>query len=695
MNSRRVSVRLVAEGGQVVRTELDAIGRAGTAAMETLTAATLPASRGLGEVGQSAGTALARLDALAAKAAQTAASLRAMGTSTGSVLDRVNQATGATPKIERDAADIEAYGRALDDLRAKHNPVYAAIRSYRAALADIRQAHRVGAISAEEMTAAIGRERRAALASIAALKGQGGALRQMGDNSRFAAFQSRNLLFQLNDIGVSLAGGMSPMTVLVQQGGQIAQMYAGQGGVNAALRQTAGLIGGVITRFPLLTAAIALGTAALAGMTHEINAMGGTTVSFGDTALAVWQAVGDGLRSILKPAVDAVAPWFSAAWNAVVAGVKVAGNAIINGFRAAFVAVGAVWSGLPTMIGEAVTAAANAVVAGTEAMINAVIDRINRFVAGLNEALSALPAWATGGAALQIGTLGNVTLGRVGNPYAGTAEDSASRVRGQISAIMADDPLGGLFDSIRQRATANAAARAAAEDKAGVAAGRAGKAAKQASEEAANARDAELTGIDAITAALARYGTEAANIGKGIGEALAGGFSAAEEAVGRFVRTGKLDVRDLVSSLLADMAKLSVRKAILGPIAERISGWLSGAAAGGGFLATWLGGGTATASVLHAGGRVGTGPMRALPAAAFLHAPRFHNGGGFGLRPDEQAAILQRGERVLSRRETRDWEAGAGAQVNIHVRDAQSFRQSRAQVAADIARAVAFGRRSS
>ena len=36
---------------------------------------------------------------------------------------------------------------------------------------------------------------------------------------------------------------------------------------------------------------------------------------------------------------------------------------------------------------------------------------------------------------------------------------------------------------------------------------------------------------------------------------------------------------------------------------------------------------------------------------------------------------------------------GAPPVVNIHVRDAESFRQSRTQVASDIARAVAFGRR--
>jgi hypothetical protein len=74
-----------------------------------------------------------------------------------------------------------------------------------------------------------------------------------------------------------------------------------------------------------------------------------------------------------------------------------------------------------------------------------------------------------------------------------------------------------------------------------------------------------------------------------------------------------------------------------------------------------------------------------------------HTGGMAGLRPDEVPAILQRGERVLSRREARDYD-GSGRRdpnvtVNIMTRDAESFRQSRTQVAADISRAVALGRR--
>ncbi|MCX8999130.1 hypothetical protein NOF55_18660 [Rhizobiaceae bacterium BDR2-2] len=58
-------------------------------------------------------------------------------------------------------------------------------------------------------------------------------------------------------------------------------------------------------------------------------------------------------------------------------------------------------------------------------------------------------------------------------------------------------------------------------------------------------------------------------------------------------------------------------------------------------------------------------------------------------------AILQRGEQVLSRREAAGYGATAAQTVNvtINARDAESFRQSRTQIAADIARAVSLGRR--
>jgi len=182
---------------------------------------------------------------------------------------------------------------------------------------------------------------------------------------------------------------------------------------------------------------------------------------------------------------------------------------------------------------------------------------------------------------------------------------------------------------------------------------------------------------------LKDYATKAANVGKGIGDALVGAFTSAENAIGEFVKTGKLDFRSLVTSLLADMAKLSARKFILGPLANALSGALGNL-------------GSIFAPVLHAGGMVGgAAPQRMVPAMAFGGALRMHGGGWAGLRPDEVPAILQKGERVLSRREASQYSTGSSQNitVNIQTRDAESFRQSRSQVSADIARAVAMGRR--
>jgi Prophage tail length tape measure protein/Lambda phage tail tape-measure protein (Tape_meas_lam_C) len=676
MTEKRVSVRLAAVGGDRLKAELVAVGREGKRALSTISGATAPASRGLEDLGHSAGAALGQLEALAARATQTAARLRAAGASTGTLVERIDQVTGVAPRMRRSAEDIAAYGGALDELRARHNPLFAVIRAYKGELAAIRQAHAVGALSADEMAAAISRERQAALASIAAIKGRGVALQAMGGASRAAAFQSRMLMFQLNDVFVSLASGMNPLMVFVQQGAQIAQIYGGeQGGVRGALRDTARMIGGVVTRFPLVTAAVLAGSAAIAGMRSAINATSKTTVGFGDVALAVWQTARDGLMRVLRPAIEAIAPWFSAAWRLVVDGVHWTGNSIINGFRAAFEAVRATWTALPDILGAAVVGAANLTIAGVETMVNRAIALLN----GLGERVNGLLAKVPGlPGDWRVGTLEPVAIRRLENPYAGRVGEAAGALGGRLSEIMASDPLGGFFDAVRERAVANALDETAnAADRAGGAVRGAAEAAKPATEKAAEA-------VEGWASALDDFAARSKDLGKGIGDALASGFSAAEEAVGEFVRSGKLDMRSLVTSMLADFAQVSARRFLLGPLASALTGTL-------GRL------GPTFASVLHAGGLAGShAPQRLVPAFAFADAPRLHGGGVAGLRPDEVPAILQRGERVLSRAEARGFDRArgdGGVSVTIVARDAESFRQSRTQVASDIARAVAFGRR--
>ena len=466
--------------------------------------------------------------------------------------------------------------------------------------------------------------------------------------------------------------------------------------------------------------------------------VGGVAEAFrllGDLAREVW--------SRFSLSLDAALARMAAGWEELkaaglsalegtIAGVVSFGDRTAAIFQGAYDAAVAIWGSLPGAIGDFAFQAANGLISGVEAMLNGVVTRINNFIETLNAALALLPQWATGEGGVRIGILDPVELGRIGNPFEGAATAAGAAAADAFSAALArtyleppDLGLGAMADDARTRAdgyreaagmladaagrpltswqalkdavtgtgteaeTALADAAASADaltaglNDTATAADGAGGAARDAGALAAEGADTALTGWQAVTAALADYAAKARDIGGDIGSALVGAFTSAENAIGDFVKTGKLDFRDLVTSMIADLAKLAARRFILGPIANALSGALGGA---GGIFA----------NILHAGGMVGApGPGRMVPALAFAGAPRMHNGGWAGLRPDEVPAILQHGERVLSRREAAGFGQSGASTVNvtINARDAESFRQSRTQVASDIARAVSLGRR--
>ncbi|WP_028031190.1 phage tail tape measure C-terminal domain-containing protein [Gemmobacter nectariphilus] len=469
-----------------------------------------------------------------------------------------------------------------------------------------------------------------------------------------------------------------------------------------------------------------------------VTRVGGVGEAFrllGDLAKEVWSRIGLSL--------DAAFANMAAGWEGLkaagllalegtIAGVVSFGDRTAAIFQGAYDAAVAIWGSLPGAIGDFAFQAANGLISGVEAMLNGVVTRINSFIETLNAALALLPEWATGEGGVRIGILDPVELGRIGNPFEGAATAAGAAAADAFSAALGrtyleppDLGLGAMADDARARdvgyreaagmladaagrplaswqalkdavtgtgadaetALADAAAAAGAlgeeMDDTGGAASRAGAAGRQAGSDTAAGAEQALTGWQAVTAVLADYAAKAREIGGDIGSALVGAFQSAENAIGDFVKTGKLDFRDLVTSMIADLAKLAARRFILGPIANALSGALGGA---GGIFA----------NILHSGGMVGApGPGRMVPALAFAGAPRMHSGGWAGLRPDEVPAILQRGERVLSRREAAGYgQAGASTvNVTINARDAESFRQSRTQVASDIARAVSLGRR--
>ncbi|WP_144223471.1 hypothetical protein [Mesorhizobium amorphae] len=196
-------------------------------------------------------------------------------------------------------------------------------------------------------------------------------VRAMNDN--MAQFRRQNLTYQLFDVGqgATLAGGDPRMLgmVAMQQGPQIAQLYAGQGGVNAALRDAGTLAGGLVTKLWPVGIAAAAGGLAIRSLQDDIAKATGKTIEFGDAAAGAFRAIKEDITAQLKPVIDDVSPWFSAAWDTVGGGAVTAAEIIINSFHAAYVDVEYLWGQFPNMMGSLVTKGLNAMVGGIQTMI--------------------------------------------------------------------------------------------------------------------------------------------------------------------------------------------------------------------------------------------------------------------------------------------------------------------------------------
>ncbi|MCK3776473.1 phage tail tip lysozyme [Ensifer sesbaniae] len=163
---------------------------------------------------------------------------------------------------------LAAEGLSAENLRAKYDLRYAAVRKYREALTEIRMAHAQGALSETAMAEAISRHRQATLASIDALKGRKAVLNEqavandnlpfLGRNAR--SFETANIAAQFQDIGVTAAMGMSPLMIALQQGTQLSSVIA------SMERPAQGLLAAftsLISPISLVTIGLVAGAAAL------------------------------------------------------------------------------------------------------------------------------------------------------------------------------------------------------------------------------------------------------------------------------------------------------------------------------------------------------------------------------------------------------------------------------------------------
>jgi lambda family phage tail tape measure protein len=157
------------------------------------------------------------------------------------------------------------------------------------------------------------------------------------------------------------------------------------------------------------------------------------------------------------------------------------------------------------------------------------------------------------------------------------------------------------------------------------------------------AREADLRASthwrDGAIRALEDYIASARDAASATEQAFVRGFGRAEDALVGFVTTGRLELKSLADSILADLTRMAVRQSITAPLA----GLLQGAFTGGDLF-----------GLFHQGGVAGERPpaVRYADPGMFDHAPRYHGGGfaGTGLLPDEVPIIARRGELVVAAR---------------------------------------------
>jgi hypothetical protein len=279
---------------------------------------------------------------------------------------------------------------------------------------------------------------------------------RMGGSAKLAGHQMQNLVYQLNDVVVSLFSGQKPMTVFMQQGSQIGQIAmqagVGIGGMARALLGLAATAAATALTNPYLlaaaaAAALAFGAfkmfqssvkqsgeldkyAASLGLTaKEMEKLGPVGITVGDTMKGLWTTVSDGLN--LGPVFSTLKDWAVAAFEAILQVGKYAVAILYAGWVGGFNAIRIIWSSLPGVIGEAAVGAANLAIAGIEYLANKAIAALNWLANWVNPVLDRV-GLAT------IGQIESVALPRMENSFAGSTARMGAQVQDEFTSAFGD-----------------------------------------------------------------------------------------------------------------------------------------------------------------------------------------------------------------------------------------------------------------
>lgn len=217
---------------------------------------------GLAETKAKINAASGQIEQAAGKAGRTLDNLGASAKASGEQLNRSQ--TAYINNLQRVIAAEQAGGR---------NTV-----EYQRKLAELRG---VPTQFAEPLLKQLEAVQAAQAKATAGLGGYDESLRKMRAQANLTANALRQVPAQFTDIVVSLAGGQNPLTVLLQQGGQLRDVFGGAGAAAAALGR---YVLGLINPFTVLAAAVATVAVAYNQGSKEADAYAKALILTGNAA---------------------------------------------------------------------------------------------------------------------------------------------------------------------------------------------------------------------------------------------------------------------------------------------------------------------------------------------------------------------------------------------------------------------------
>lgn len=217
-------------------------------------------------------TGAADLDKLTAAAVRTQQGVSKLENEVEQLGDALGKAGQGAGKLKPPMDDLgRSFGAQDDHVRAfrmeverltlKFRPLAQATQQYEATVTEIQRAHKLGAITAQEMTAALDRERQAFERLKTSATAAGSAVKAANNNRGGAqSFNSANAAFQFHDIAVTAAMGMNPLMIGLQQGTQLASVV---GSMERPVSGLAAAFTSLLSPVSLITIGLTAGTAAL------------------------------------------------------------------------------------------------------------------------------------------------------------------------------------------------------------------------------------------------------------------------------------------------------------------------------------------------------------------------------------------------------------------------------------------------